>query len=133
MYGKYHPLEIDEDPEIKGRQLHPSMTFSAPSIKSDPELAITSDNDIALIYTAQTMGYEPNPFQNYNRVFYTLLDNNGVIHTTNTYISDNSNYDIINSASALNDDDELFVAWDTYDPVAGDFLNTVKWRTHDWV
>ena len=133
MYSKYHPLDVDGDPEITGRALHPAITYSLPAVEPDPELAITSENDIALIYTSETMGYEPNGGgQNYNRVFYILLDNNGMIRTTNTYISDNTNYNIINSASAINADDELYVAWDTFDPVTQDFKNTIKWRTFDW-
>ena len=132
MYGKYHPLDVDEDPEINLRALHPPITYSLPQTRVDPELAITRQNDVALIYTAQTKGYEANEGANYYRVFYVLLDNNGVIRTTNTYISSNTNYDIVNSASAINGDDELFVAWDTYDPVAGDFRNTTMWRAHDW-
>jgi hypothetical protein len=133
VYAKYHPLDVDEDPEINARELHSDQSYSRPLQKADPELAITSDNDVAIIFCAQTMGYEPNPgHANYFRVFYSLLDNNGMIRSTNTYISNNHNYDIVNSASDISNDDELFVAWDTYDAVAGDYLNTVKWRTHDW-
>jgi subtilisin family serine protease len=129
VYGKYHPLDVSQDPEINERVLEPSEGYFTGGMV-DPELAITSENDIALMYTAKTMGYAPNPGNaNYYRVFFVLLDNNGIIRTTNTYISDNSNYDIINSASAINNDNRLFVAWDC--SANGNFLNTIMWRTYD--
>ena len=59
-----------------------------------------------------------------------------VVQTTNTYISTNSNTDVINSASDINTDEELMCLWDIYDPAAsgglGQWSDTIQWRNYVW-
>jgi subtilisin family serine protease len=133
-YAKFHPLDIERDPEILNTYPYVYTAFSGSTKKPDPELAITSQGFIALIFTANTMGYKPNHFQkDYSRVFYMLLDNNGVSRTTSTLISENRmNENTVHAASAIDGDDRLFCAWDIRDPTTNAYSNMIDFRYHDW-
>jgi hypothetical protein len=132
-YSKLHPLTVARNSEIFDRDLHPGL-YIRPDEKPDPELAITSDDYIALMYSARTMGYKSNPGNNdYTRVFYTLLDNSGEIRTTNTIISENDDMTVVNSASDIDGEDQLYCAWDLLDPLTQEWSHNIIWRHHTWM
>jgi len=135
MYSKWHPLYKNGHPIIVERAIQP-RGYIAPDQPPDPELSITHDNELYMIYSSRTRGYTGDGVQPFNRVFFVKLDVNGVIQTTNTYISTNSNTDVINSASDINTYEELMCVWDIFDPAAngglGQWSDTIQWRNYVW-
>ena len=133
QYAKYHPLDANIDnpdvPEIIQRSLLPDG-YALPVDIVDPELEITDNNYLTVIYAAMTRGYQEDPLDCH--LFYTLVDNNGVVSTMNTIIFEATWVvrGAYNSASALNHEGELYCAWDQGDPTVqgGNFQNTIWQR-----
>jgi hypothetical protein len=136
-YSKYHPLDCGlstpRDPEVNMRSIStPGYLRSQGLI--DCELTITSDNRLAVIYSANTRGYELEVNNRYH-LFYVLLDNNGMAQTTTTMISENdaNNVWVYFSASDLDSDDQLYCAWELFSaaPPMGNG-QSIWWRTFRW-
>ena len=134
-YSKYN---MKGERVVDSRDIHPEG-YRYPFLIPDPELAITSIDEIAVIWNGETLGYQSSTEMN---LFYALLDNNGCTRTTNTMLFKSSNMNwVVNSALDITSNDQVFCVWDEYDPSwidpgtgvqVGRYTNTVFMRYHQW-
>lgn len=128
IYSKWRPFCQDTIPEISDVSINPISYVESNNIPN-PELVITKENDIGIIFSAKTLGYGPNPpNQDLNRLFFVSISPNGLVKTTNMMISNGVN--IVNMASDINNLNVVFCAWDTFNNLQQAWGQTIYWREY---